>query len=204
MATLGQAKTYGGVGSILVLLAPVPTVGWILAIAGFVLTLVAVKNIADFARDSTIWNNMVISIVVAIAGILVGFFILLGSLFRFMGLNNLTFADFGSNFNANSVSTGDWWGLITWALAGMAVIWILLTVAGIFLRRGYDKIGARLNVGMFRTAGLLFLIGAATTIILIGFIIIPIAIILLILAFFSINENTPIAGQTGTVQTQTV
>ena len=48
---------------------------------------------------------------------------------------------------------------------------------------------------MFRTAGLLFLVGAARTIVLIGFIIIPIDIIMLIIAFFSINENMPGVAQ---------
>jgi uncharacterized membrane protein len=196
MASLSQAKTYGGIGSILILLTPVPSVGWLLAIAGFVLTLFAVKNISDVVHDSSIWNNMLFSIVVAIAGMLVGFFVLLGTLFRFMGLNNLTFADFGSNFNPATVSTGDWVGLITWAIAGIAIMWVLLTVSGVFLRRGYSKIGSSLNVGMFGTAGLLFLIGAATTIVMVGFIIIPIAIILLIVAFFSINENAPSLAQT--------
>jgi hypothetical protein len=52
MASLSQAKTYGGIGSLLVLLSPVPSVGWILAIAGFVLTLIAVKNISDVVKDS--------------------------------------------------------------------------------------------------------------------------------------------------------
>lgn len=201
MASLSQAKTYGGVGSILVLLAAVPGVGWILAIAGFVLTLVAVKNISELVRDPSIWSDMLISIVITIVGIVIGAFILLGTLFRFMGLNGLTFADFGSNFNPNTVSTGDWVGLVTWAILGIAVIWILLTVSGVFLRRGYNKIGAALNINMFRTAGLLFLIGAATTILLVGFIILPIAMILLIVAFFSINENTPVPTQPSTPTT---
>ena len=159
MSSLSEAKTYGGVGSILVLLAAVPGVGWILAIAAFVLTLVAVKNITELVRDPSIWSDMLISIVITIVGIVIGAFILLGTLFRFMGLNGLTFADFGSNFNPNTVSTGDWVGLVTWAILGIAVIWILLTVSGVFLRRGYNKIGAALNINMFRTAWLLFLIG---------------------------------------------
>jgi len=201
MASLSQAKTYGGVGSILILLSPAPYVGWLLAISGFILTLLAVKNISDWFKDSSILNNMVISIVVAIAGILVGTFILLGSFFRFMGINGLTFADFGNNFNPSTVPTGDWIGLVTWAIAGIALTWILLTVSGVFLRRGYSKIGTDLNVGLFGTAGLLFLIGAATTIILVGFLILPIAIILLVVAFFSINENAPsLAQPTMTIQ----
>ncbi len=199
MATLGQAKTYGGVGSILALLFPVPGIGWLLAIAGFILTLVAVKYISDIVRDSSIMTDILISIVITIVGIIVGFFVLFASLLRFMGLNNLNFADFGPNFNPAAIPTGDWIGLITWAFTGIAIVWILLTVSGVFLRRGYSKIGHALNVGMFGTAGLLFLIGALTTILVVGFLLIPIAQILLAVAFFSINENAPTTAQPSSV-----
>ncbi|HYC27075.1 MAG TPA: DUF996 domain-containing protein [Nitrososphaerales archaeon] len=198
MATLSQVKTYGGIGSILILLAPVPDVGWLLAISGFVLSLIAVKYISDIFKDASIFNNMVISIGTAVAGVLVGFFILLGAFFRFMGLNNLTIADFGSNFNPSTVPTGDWLGLILWAVAGLAAMWVLLTVSGVFFRRGYGKVATTLNIHLFATAGLLFLIGAATTIVLVGFILIPIAILLLAIAYFSIQDVVP--GVQPTVQ----
>lgn len=190
-------KTYGGVGSILALLLPVPSIGWLLAIAGFILTLVAVKYISDLVNDRSIWNDMLLSIVVTIVGVIVGFFVLVASLLRFMGLNNLNFADFGSSFNPSTIPTGDWVGLIAWALAGIAVVWILLTVSGVFLHRGYGKIAKALNVGLFGTAGLLYLIGAATTILVIGFLLIPVAEILLAIAFFSIQDNAPVAVQPG-------
>ena len=199
MATLGQAKTYGGIGSILALLLPVPSIGWLLSVAGFILTLVAVRYISDIVHDRSIWNDMLISIVAAIVGVVAGFFVLFSSLLRFMGLNGLNFADFGPAFNPATIPAGDWLGLIAWALAGIAVIWVLLTVSGVFLRMGYSKIGRALNVGLFGTAGLLFLIGAATTILVVGFILIPISLILLAVAFFSINENAPAGAQPGTV-----
>ncbi|MDG7008561.1 MAG: DUF996 domain-containing protein [Nitrososphaerota archaeon] len=195
MATLGQAKTYGGVGSILALLLPVPSIGWLLCIAGLVLVLFAVKYVSEIVKDSSIFNDVVISIVVTIVGVVVGFFVLVASFFRFMGLNNLNFADFGSNFNPSTIPTGDWVGLIMWALLGIVVVWVLLTVSGVFLRRGYSKIGKALNIGMFGTAGFLFLIGAATTILVVGFIIIPIAFILMAVAFLSINENAQVSLQ---------
>ena len=55
-------------------------------------------------------NDMVISIVVTIIGVIVGFFILIASLFRFMGLNNLNFTDFGSSFNPSTIQAGSWRG----------------------------------------------------------------------------------------------
>jgi len=64
-------------------------------------------------------------------------------------------------------------------------------VSAIFLRRSYDKIGMRLNVNMFHTTGLLYLIGAALTIVIVGLLIVLIAEILQIVAFFSIPEQLP-------------
>lgn len=199
MTTLGQARTYGGVGSILALLLPVPSIGWLLSIAGLVLMLFAVKYISEIVKDPSIFNDMIISVVLTVVGIIVGFFVLVASLFRFMGLNNMNFADFGSSFNQSTIPTGDWIGLVTWALAGVAVVWILLMVSSVFLRRSYSKIGKVLNVGMFGTAGLIFLVGAATTILAVGFILIPVAFILMALAFFSIGENSQGTPQPGPV-----
>jgi len=46
---------------------------------------------------------------------------------------------------------------------------------------------ARAHVGMFGTAGLMILIGAVQTIVLFGFILLWVAMILLVVAFFSIR-----------------
>ncbi|HZW85621.1 MAG TPA: DUF996 domain-containing protein [Nitrososphaerales archaeon] len=191
MATLSQVKTYGGIGSILTLLAPLPGFGWALAIAGFILMLVAVKYLSDILHDTSILNNMVLSIVAAVTGLVVGTLVVMGSVFRFMGLNGLMWSDW-ANLNPATIPTGDWVGLIGSVLVALAAVWVLLTVSGYFLNRGYRRVASALRINLFGTAGLLFLIGAATTIIGVGFLLIPIALILLAVAFFSINDTTPI------------
>jgi uncharacterized membrane protein len=190
MASISNAKTLGGVGAILVLLAPAPSVGWILGIAGFILLLIAVKNISDFLEDSSIFNNMLVAIVLGIVGIIVGSVVVAGSFYRFLGQNNLTPNSFGPNFSPSTVPTGDWVALILTALAGLAVIWILLIVSAAYVRRSYTTIATKLNVHAFSTAGLLYLIGATTTIVLVGFLLIFVAEILLAVAFFSIDERS--------------
>ncbi len=190
MASISNAKTLGGVGAILVLLAPAPSVGWILGIAGFILLLIAVKNISDLLEDTSIFNNMLVAIVLGIVGIIVGSLVVAGSFYRFLGQNNLTPNSFGPNFNPSTVPTGDWVALILTALAGLAVIWILLIVSAAYVRRSYTTIATKLNVHAFATAGLLYLIGAATTIILVGFLLIFVAEIMLAVAFFSIDERS--------------
>ena len=59
----------------------------------------------------------------------------------------------------------------------------------VFQRRRFKVIASSLNVGMFRTAALIYLIGAALVIIFVGFIIIIISEIIQAAAFFSIPEQ---------------
>ncbi len=182
MASLGQTKTLGGVGSILILLLPVPSVGGILSIIGWILVLFAVKNIADALGDNRIFNNMLIAAVLSIVGIIVAIGLVLAAVFSFVGLGSY-------NFTPGTPPPADFYALIGTILLGLAVIWIFYIVASIFLKRSYDAIGQRINVGTFHTTGLLFLIGSITTIIFVGFLIVLIAIILQIVAFFSISEQ---------------
>jgi uncharacterized membrane protein len=178
------------VGSILVLLTAVPGVGAALGIIGFILILVAIKNISDVVADKSIFNNMILAVVLAIAGIAAGTLVVIGSVLSFIGLNNLT--NLGPNFNPSTVPVGDWVALVGTIIAGLAVVWVMLLASAIFVRRSYGSIASKLNVGKFRTAGLVYLIGAATTIILVGFLLLFVAQILLAVAFFSIDERVSI------------
>ena len=56
MGSLAQVKTLGGVGSILAIMAIVPNVGFVLAIVGEILVLVAIKYISDALGDIMSYN----------------------------------------------------------------------------------------------------------------------------------------------------
>ncbi|MCL4435317.1 MAG: DUF996 domain-containing protein [Thaumarchaeota archaeon] len=187
MTLLSQARTYGGVGSILILLAPVPSVGWLLSIVGFILTLLAVKNISEAVGDRSIFNNMLISVVLSIVGVVVAGVLLVATVFRYMGMGYFT----GPDFTPSTIPPSDLIGFVSSIIIALAAVWIFLLASAIFLRRSYTEIAARLNIKMFSTAALLFLIGAALTIIIVGFVLIPVAQILLIIAFFSIVDVPP-------------
>lgn len=77
-------------------------------------------------------------------------------------------------------------GMIMTLIAVLVVVWVLGIIAAIFIRRSFNSIATVLNVKMFATAALLYLIGAILTIIVVGVIIALIAIILQIIAFFQI------------------
>jgi len=146
---------------------------------------VAVKEISDYVADRSIFNNMLISVGAAIVGVVVAAILLIGSLISFFYGNGII----GSNPDFTNIPPGNWVGLIVPILSVLAVVWVALIISAVFVRRNYSSITSRLGVGMFRTAGLVYLIGAATSIVIVGFFIIFVAQVLLIVAFFSIPEK---------------
>ena len=185
MASLGQAKTLGGVGAILALLFWVPAhIGIVLLIVGLVLMLFAVKNIADTVGDQPIFNNMVYSVILAIIGPVIATVVLLAAAASFLGALG------GFRPGTMTLPSGFLTALGFVILAGI-ILWVCILISTIFVKRSYDTIAAKLRVDIFRTTGLLFLIGAATLIVLVGFVILIIAAILQVVAFFSIPEQLP-------------
>ncbi len=176
------------------LLSFVPVVGWLLAIVGAVMVLVAIKYISDVVQDRSIFNNMLLAIVLGIVGLVIGVVVILGTVLATFGLGNISswFASGLPGSTPPTIPSGGIVSLIVGALTGLAIIWVLLLVSAIFLRRSYSSISQKLGVGMFSTTGLIYLIGAALTIVIVGIILIFVAEILNIVAFFSIPDQ-PVA-----------
>ncbi len=164
MSKLGDAKTLGGVGSILILIP-------IANIVGYILVLIATKYVSDELGDRTIFDNMLYAVITGIVG---------AAALAFIIITGALFSTFAFTFSA-----------IAGVFVGLAVAWIALIISSIFIRRAYDTMASRLNVGMFRTAGLLYFIGAILTIVGVGLIILFVGIILQIVAFFGIPDSVP-------------
>lgn len=185
MASLSQAKMLGGVGSILVLLSFVPTAGAVLGIVGFILALIAVYTISQVVADRSIFNNMLISVVLNIAGLAVGAVVVFSSITSIIGITGRN----PSNVNAtNIISAPGFMSAIVGIIVGLVLLWIFFIIGAFFLRKSFNSIAARLNIGMFRTTALIYLIGAILTIILIGFALLFVAEILMVVSFFQIPE----------------
>ena len=187
MASLAQAKTLGGIGSILIILSIIPYAGAVLGIIGWILTLVAIKYISDVLQDRSIFNNAIISVILAIVGVAIAGLVIAGAVFGAIGLGSVS---------SNSPSSGVF-GFIAAIIVGLVALWIIAIVSSYFLRKSYNTISTRLNIGMFHTGALIYFIGAILTVILIGFLLIFIAEILFIVAFFSIPENLPYSNAAG-------
>jgi uncharacterized membrane protein len=200
MTSLSEAKVLGGIGSILVLLTAVPSVGALFGIAGFIMILLAIKNISLVVNEKPIYSNMLTAVVLAIGAIAVGAVTIVGAIYHVLGMGSFV----GSHFVlAPQLAPATWFGLAAVAIGGILAVWALLVASAVFVRRTYNSMANKLNVHLFETAGLLYLIGAATSIILVGFPIILIAQILLTVAFFSIQEQprVPQASQVQSVTT---
>lgn len=196
MGDLKNAKLFGGIGSILMLIGGfIPVAGAILPLIGLILVFVAVYYIAGVTKDQSIFKNYLLSfvlqIVAAIAVVAIGI-IMVGAT---IGLTNLTDI---SQWTGTTSTTGvpDFGGLDIAALgmgccAAIIVGWILMILASMFLKKSFTSISEHTQVGLFKTTGLIYLIGSALIIIGIGAIILLIAFILQIIAFFSLPDQLP-------------
>jgi len=184
LSKLGDAKTLGVIGSILLLIPGV-------SIVGYILILIASKYISDDLGDKSIFNNMLYAVITGIVGVAIGISVIFTS---------TLFSAFSvAAMSPNIIS------MIMGILVGLAVMWIFLIISSIFIRRAYNTIATRLNVNWFKTAGTLYFVGALLTIVLVGLIVLFIAYIIQIIAFFSIQEGSqPMATQSTAPATSSV
>lgn len=186
MSKLRDAKIFGGIGAIL-LLFPV------VSIVGVVLLFVAVKYIADETKDHDIFKNYLYSFIfkiIAIIGfiaVLVFSFITLGLSFNYFDIQQFSDINYFQDFISNSFAP--FLGGIIGCGIAILVGYILLILGALYLRKSFDSIAERTRVDLFKTTGLVYLIGAVTTIFLIGFFIFIIATILEIASFFSLPDS---------------
>ncbi len=171
MASLSSAKTLGGIGGILVFIPGLSLVGWILI-------LVALNDISNAVQDRSIFDDALIAGITAVLGSVVLLVFLLSGAFGAL----IAFGGFAFGTAAILIPVI------------LGAFWIFAVISAVFLKRAYDKTAQRLNVNAFATAGLLYLIGALTTIILIGFAIIFIALIFQVVAYFSIEDRPTYNG----------
>jgi uncharacterized membrane protein len=175
-----SGRNLGGIGSIF-LVIPVP----FLSIVGIILVLVGMNNLSKAYNDPSIWKNTLYAVIFGIIGIVASGLTLV-SLF------------FGGLFTAATFGLGGTTGVLGF-LAGLiiflVVAFIFYLLEAIYIRRAFDSLSNKSGVGLFRTGGLLLLIGAILTILIVGLFLIFIAWILILVAFFQI-PTTPMAPQT--------
>ncbi len=199
--TLETSKNLGGIGALLIVIGclgfAVPYAG-ILTLIGLILMLIGLKGLANFYKEGGIFNNALYSIILTIVGVVVAVatvVITALSALSSLGidLNNVSdWATFGSELANRFTNLQDFsviWTLVGAVVAALIILFVFAIVSAIFLRRSLNQLSSKTGVGLFGTAGLLMLIGAVLTIVVIGALLIWIGFILVTVAFFQIKAQ---------------
>ncbi len=162
----------------------------VLGLVGLILVLIALKRLSDYYNEKGIFDNALYGIIIGIIGLVV---FVAGIVVAAVGL----LSDLGIAWGDWAVLQEiDWEAAVTWEIiephiaviiGSLVALFVFVVVSAIFLRKSLTTLSTKTGVNMFGTAGLLMLIGAVLTIILIGLIVIWVALILLTVAFFSIK-----------------
>jgi uncharacterized membrane protein len=195
--TLETSKNLGGIGAILMFVGVFPYINYygIIDLVGLILVLIAMKGLADYYKEAGIFNNALYAFILAIVGVVAFIAILLIAalnLLSQLGLSAANMADW-----ATILSTYDWTGtgfntlmnFAAYVIADLVVLFVFVLVTAIFLRKSLRLLSAKTGVGMFGTTGLILLIGAILTIIVIGILLIWVAMLILAVSFFSIRTQ---------------
>ena len=200
--TLESSKTLGGIGAILMVIAPLARAfTGIVGLAGLIIVLIAFNGLADYYKDRRIFNNVIYGVFAAIIGAVIAAAVVVTAAFDMLSVLGIHISNWT---DWTAIQNFDWQNFTNWsalapyvaAIAGALVaLFIFIVVAAILLRRSLITLSEKSGIHMFATAGLLLLIGAALTVIIIGFLLMWVALILLAVAFFEMR-TTPTQPQT--------
>lgn len=172
---LKNAKLLGGIGAILMFGVLLRKVGVFLSIAGVVLTLIALKEIASKFNKPSIFNNYLIAFVLHVASSIILLFSSIASIISFF------FIIFNFRFG---IRLGAGFIILLLVLYGLYI------VSGYFVKKSFDEIAEVTNISHFRTAGLLIFLGAILLILFgLGGIIVLIGYVFEIIAFFTLPDK---------------
>lgn len=193
---LDVSKNLGGIGAILLVIGVLGVIGTVyagvLSLVGIILVLIAMKGLADYYNEGGIFNNALYGFLTTIVGGVASVAVLVISVILALTTlitdwtNPTEWETLFQDFTNLSVL----WTLLGSIIAALIIVFIFAIITALFYRKSFNLLAAKSGVNMFSTAGLLLLIGAVLTIILVGFIIIWIAFILLAVGFFSIKTTT--------------
>jgi len=197
--TLDTSKYLGGIGALLLFIGVIPYINTfgVLGIIGVILVLIALHGFASYYKERRIFNNAMYGIFAAVVGIVIAFVIgiaiVLPNITKFLemlypkwngSLSTITSLQ-GMTPQTSKITLSDIAPFIAALIVALLILWIFGIITAFFVRRSLNEVSSKTSVGLFSTAGLLLLIGAVLTIIVIGLLLVWIAALLLAIAFFT-------------------
>lgn len=172
-----SAKALGGVGAILVILS---IVHWIIGVVGFILLIIALKELSDYYGKPSIFNNALIALLLSIIGVIILGVALFSALLTIFSIHLPRFLPSFPHFPSTILST---------ILLGLIATFVVFVASAVFFRRSLNELADSSGETLFKTAGLLYLIGVILLIVMVGGIIIFISYILIAIAFFTLKPK---------------
>jgi len=179
-----QAITLGRIGILLPIAIIIPVLGALAGLATMILLLFSHYYFTKAYEKPEIFRKALTGTIIVVAGnIIGGIFIAIG-----LGTAIFTSAETGLDLSNYQELMGQIFG------SGMSIFGaIIMLAAGIvgiyFVFKSMQTLADQTNIKLFKTAGLLYLIGVITTVIFIGGIIIFVGWILHIIAYFSLQPE---------------
>ena len=182
-----QAITLGRVGILLPIAIIIPF-GFLGFFAGLIL--ISHYNFSKAYESQSIFNKALLGFIVSIVGLIVGVIIIgisvglaVFSLFE-GGVEPANYQDsisliFGSGF----------------AIFGLIILLAGAIIGSFFMFQSLKELAEKSGIKIFRTAGLLYFIGAILSIILVGFLVMFVGWIIHIVAYFSIKQDMATEAQ---------
>ncbi len=167
---LKEVKYLGGIGAILNLVSY--AVGGILAIVGYILILIALNKISKIFNDDEVFKKYLYGIILWIVAVLIAIFA--------VGISFISLLFSSLDYGLTAVSS---------FLIGIMLFYILLVIGSYFIKKSYEKVSYYTGVDSFRICGLLYFIGTILLIVIVGVVIIIIAQVLEIVAYFSLPDD---------------
>jgi len=193
--TLESSKTLGGVGALLMAIGPFLGVyTGVIGLIGLILVLISLKGLSNYYNEGGIFNNALYGFITLIIGGVISVAVIVIAAVDFLSAVGIDISTAWSD--PTVLSSINWQELVTWdilwphiaaIIGSLIVLFVFVVVAAIFLRKSLTILSTKTGVNMFSTTGLLTLIGAILTIIVVGVILLWVALILLTVAFFSIK-----------------
>ena len=205
--TLESSKTLGGIGAILMFVGIIPYISTygIVELVGLILVLVGLHGLGTYYREGGIFRNAMYGVAAGIVGVVIAavtvFVVVLSNITDLItqlypGWTPGDWASLqGMTPNTSNLDPTALFPFIAGILVVFVILWVFAIIATFFMRRSFKQVSNKSTVGLFGTAGLLLLIGAFLTIVLIGFILIWIAVLLVAIAFFMLKPGESITSQ---------
>jgi len=198
--TFESNKNLSAVGTLLLVIgffgAFIPYAG-ILALVGLILLMIGLKGLASFYNEQGIFNNALYSIITGIVGAVVtvgAVAISAVAALASLGIDLANIEDWatlGTDLGAVFTDFSDFsalWTLLGALIVGLLILFVTVIISVYFFRKSMNQLSTKSGVGLFGTAGLLMIVGAVLTIVVVGFILIWIGLLIATIAFFQMKQ----------------